>query len=176
MGRIIGTDHKASRGARYVVKDDHDKQFSIADKQVSFSIPGPVNEHKAPLEFEQLCAVQTSSEHALRERLAVSADLLEMAWEETVGTSSGEQESLLTPSTFIHLLHSHTPDHVEAYAAWRFLRTDIAHIFFKEMKDHGRVVSFKAKDNKSVTAAKASFCQSHTDENDFCYVEGGLLP
>jgi hypothetical protein len=27
-----------------------------------------------------------------------------------------------------------------------------------------------------VTAAKASFCQSHTDENDFCYVEGGLLP
>jgi hypothetical protein len=175
MGRIIDTVRNIG-GARYTVIDEHGKQFSIADRQVAFSIPAHVNGQKALLEFDQLCAVHVSSEQNLRERLDVSADLLEMVWEEILSSSSNDNDhdTVITPSTFVDLLHSHSADHIEVYTAWRFLRTDLAHVFFKELKDHGRVVSFKAKDNKAVEAAKVAFCQSHNGDDDFCYV--GLRP
>jgi len=173
MGRVRVMEHKINGGVRYMVHDVLHNEFNIADKQVSFSVPAPVNDKKALLEFDQLCAVLACSDQNLRERLNVSSDLLEMAWEETLGSS--DHEAVVTPCSFFDLLHSYSADHVETYAVWRFLRTEIAHVFFKELKNHGRVVSFKAKDIKAVEAAKAAYCHSHPDGAEFCYV-GDLLP
>ena len=59
---------------------------------------------------------------------------------------------------------------MEKYYAWKLLQSDMAHIFFKEIKSNGRVVSFKAKTRKAVEAAKEMFCRTHQDENEICFV------
>ena len=73
---------------------------------------------------------------------------------------------LLTPSALIELVHSHAASSMEKYMAWKILRTEWSHVFFREVKDHGRVVSFKAKARKAVEAAKQAFCQDHHHEDD----------
>jgi hypothetical protein len=58
---------------------------------------------------------------------------------------------------------------MEKYMAWKILRTEWSHVFFRDVKDHGRIVSFKAKARKTVEAAKQAFCQDHKD-SDLCPV------
>ena len=53
--------------------------------------------------------------------------------------------------------------------AWKLLKSEMAHVFFKEIKDHGRVVAFKAKTRKAVEAAKIGFCSTHQD-HEICFV------
>ena len=60
---------------------------------------------------------------------------------------------------------------LEAYKAWRLLRTDAAHVFFKEIKSNGRVVAFKAKTAKAVENAKHAFCtKAENAEEELCFV------
>ena len=42
-------------------------------------------------------------------------------------------------------------------------------MFFKDIKDHGRISSFKAKARKAVDAAKQTFCNTH-EKSDLCLV------
>jgi hypothetical protein len=66
---------------------------------------------------------------------------------------------------------AHSASTIEKYMAWKILRTDaVAHVFFREVKDHGRVVSFKAKARKAVDSARQAFCLDHHDDSDLCLV------
>ena len=115
--------------------------------------------------FEDFVSAHDASEESLQSKLDISPELLEMAWEE----SNESEDHILTPSNLVEVVHSHAASAIEKYMAWKLLRTDLAHIFFKEIKDHGRVVSFKAKARKAVDAAKQAFCNSH-DDNEICLV------
>lgn len=164
---ILSVEHKTSGGARYHVEDTGGKTYDIADKAVSFNMPAPNDAMKTEKLLLQFEAVQTAPERSLREKLEVSPDLLEMAWEEISQDPSTED---LTPGKFIDLIHSHTASQMEKYMAWRLLKHDMAHVFFKELKHDGRVVAFKAKASKAVLAAKETFCKTHEDEYEFCFV------
>jgi hypothetical protein len=96
--------------------------------------------------------------------LDISPGLLEMAWEE-----SNMEDEDLTPSSLVELVHAHAGSAIEKYMAWRLLQTESGHVFFKEIKDHGRIVSFKAKAKTAVDAAKQAFCNSHP-QSDLCLV------
>ena len=56
------------------------------------------------------------------------------------------------------------------YMAWKLLRGDMSHVFFKDMKQNGRILSFKAKARKAVDNAKTAFCANHEDDVEFCFV------
>jgi hypothetical protein len=127
--------------------------------------------------------VTLSSLEAIQDSINVSPDLLVMAWEEVVGddssvvveqgggsSSSADHHLLLTPASFIELLHAHTATTLEKYMAWKVLQSETSHVFFKEIKEHGRVVSFKAKTRKAVEAAKDVFCRAHQYENVICFL------
>jgi hypothetical protein len=101
----------------------------------------------------------------LRAKLDISTELLELAWEESEET----EDHLLTAPQLIELVHSHVASAIEKYMAWKLLRSEIAHVFFKEIKDHGRVVAFKAKARDAVEASKEAFCRDHGD-SDLCVV------
>ena len=162
VGKIASVEHKSNGGARYEVIDSEDHHFGIADKAINFAIPAPNSPSQQQKLYDEFIAAQQISEEELQQKLEVSPELLEMAWEE-----AAEEE--LTPSSLIELVHAHAASAIEKYMAWKLLRTDMSHIFFKEIKDHGRVVSFKAKARKAVDNAKRVFCQSHED-SELCLV------
>lgn len=167
LGTIKSAEHKSSGGARYKIEDTEGKLFDIADKAVTFSTPAPNNPGKAEQLLTELVAVQDASEGDLCNKLQVTPELLEMAWEEAADEEAPSHE--LTAKSFIQLVHSHKASAMEEYMAWKLLKGDMAHVFFKDMKQHGRILSFKAKARKAVDNAKSVFCSSHEDV-EFCFV------
>jgi hypothetical protein len=166
FGRVLVSESKSKGGARYEVEDAEGKHYSIADKAVSYTVPGPTSDSLSNKLLVDLAHAQIATDPELRHDLDISADLLEMAWEETI---DGDDEAL-TPTSLVQLVHSHTADALESYMAWRLLRQDVGHVFFRELKESGRVVSFKAKARKAVDAAKKAFCDHHDDEEELCFV------
>lgn len=169
VGTIIEIQSKKSNGiARYeVVEFPSGKHFSIADKEVTFTIPAPTNVKQADKLLVQLEHAHAISEDELSKELDLTPELLEMAWEETAATDGGHEE-ILTPNELVELVHSHKANHIEKYEAWRLLRSEIGHIFFKEIKENGRVVAFKAKPKNSVEASKDTFRNNHKNaKSDF---------
>lgn len=167
VGKIVEQEHKSSGGARYGVVDHEGNRYGIPDKAVHFAVPAPNSPGAASKLFDEFCKAQEASEAELQAKLEISTELLEMAWEEAA--EDDEQKTELTPSDLISLVHSRAASAIEKYMAWRLLKTEMAHVFFKELKDHGRVVAFKAKARKAVDAAKQHFCNSHED-SDLCLV------
>ena len=167
VGKIEDVQHKSSGGARYGVVDSDGKHFGIPDKAVHFALPCPNSPGAATKLFDEFCKAQVAYEEELQSKLDINAELLEMAWEEAA--EDADQKAELTPSGLVDLVHSRTASAIEKYMAWRLLKTEKAHVFFKELKDHGRVVAFKAKARKAVDAAKQAFCNSHED-SDLCLV------
>jgi len=167
-GKIITVQHKSNGAARYDVEDHNGHKFNIADKAINYSMPISANEERNIKKiFDEFAAALEESETKLRSDLDISPELLEMAWEE----KKEDELQELTPTNLIDLIHSHTASKLETYKAWRLLRTDMAHVFFKELKDHGRVVAFKAKAQKAVEAAKETFCKNPDNAmDDFCWV------
>jgi hypothetical protein len=164
VGKIIELERKKNSGAtRYDVEEfPSGKHFSIADKEVTFTIPAPTNIKQADKLLEQLEHAHAISEEELSKELDLTPELLEMAWEESTATDGGHEE-VLTPNQLVELVHSHKANHIEKYEAWRLLRSEIGHIFFKEIKENGRVVAFKAKPRDSVEASKHTFWNNHKD-------------
>jgi len=167
-GKIIAVQHKSNGAARYDVEDHDGHKFNIADKAVNYSMAISANEERNIMKiFDDFAAALEETETKLRSDLDISPELLEMAWEEKNEDESHE----LTPDHLINLIHSHAASKLETYKAWRLLRTNMAHVFFKEIKDHGRVVAFKAKAQKTVEAAKETFCKNPDNAmDDFCWV------
>lgn len=170
VGKIEKVEHKLNGGTRYGIEDSDGHHFNIADKAVHFSIippnsPGPANQL-----YREFIDAQQASEDELQSKLDISPELLELAWEEALEYEdiSGEHNGV-TPDQLIELVHSHAASAIEKYQAWRLLQSDLAHVFFKDMKDHGRITSFKVKARKAVDVAKKTFCNSHTD-SEMCLV------
>lgn len=170
IGQIVNVEHKSNGGARYDLEDQDGHRFQIADKAINYAMPISPNDAKNLKHiFDTFAMALEEPDVDLQNDLDISPDLLEMAWEEALGQEETHHE--LTPNSLIELVHSHAASGIEAYKAWRLMRSDISHIFFKEIKDHGKVVSFKAKAKKAVDAAKITFCQSpEQSDNDFCWV------
>lgn len=163
IGKITNVEHKSSGGARYRIVDAEGKKvFDVADKAVTYSMPCPTSPAPAEKLFQEFSRAQDTPLDTIQKELDMSPELLEMAWEEA---AEGEEsdDHLVTAASLIELVHGHAASAMEKYLAWQLLKTDMAHVFFKEIKDHGRVVAFKAKTRKAVEAAKQAFCQSHTD-------------
>ena len=168
-GKITDIEHKSNGGARYHIEDNGGRKFSIADKAVTYAMEIAPNDQKRVNElFDEFTSAMDESVTQLRKDLDISSELLEMAWEETL---EGDESHELTPKSLIALVHSHAASSIDTYKAWKLLRTDMAHVLFKEIKDHGRVVSFKAKAESAVEAAKQTFCTNPDNaEDDFCWV------
>jgi hypothetical protein len=164
VGKVKSVEHKSNGGSRYEVIDNDGHRFAIADKAITFTIPAPNTPAQQAILFNEFIAAQVASEEDLLTKLDFSPGLLEMAWEE-----AEEDEGELTPSALVELVHAHAASAIEKYIAWKLLRTEMAHVFFKEIKDHGRVVSFKAKARKTVDSAKQAFCLLH-DDSELCIV------
>lgn len=165
IGTIASAEHNASGKARYQVIDTEGSKMDVADKQVTFWTPGPSNNKKAEHLLMELASVQDAPEEILCQKLDVTPDLLEMAWEETADEDHPSHE--LTAKSFVKLIHSKAASAMEEYMAWQLLKGETAHVFFKDMKQHGRILSFKAKARKAVENAKDAFCSSH-DNVEFC--------
>lgn len=164
VGKIIDVERKSDGSARYEVEEFPSGKhfFSIAGKEVSFTIPAPTNDKQADKLLKQLEHAHAITEDQLSKELDLTPELLEMAWEEAAATDSDDDQ--MTPNELVELVHSHKADHIEKYEAWRLLRSEIGHIFFKEIKEHGRVVAFKAKPRHSVEASKDMFRNNHMDD------------
>jgi len=167
-GKISQQEHKSNGAARYVVLDGEGKRYNIADKAVRFVIHPPNSPGPANKLFKEFCAAQEASDEEVESQLQISPELLEITWEEALDRT-GEDSGILTPSTLIEMVHSHTASAIEGYMAWRYLQSDVAHVFFKEMKDKGRVISFKTKARNAVDAAKQTFCTTHAS-SDLCLI------
>jgi hypothetical protein len=168
-GKIEEAQHNL-KGARYVVVDSEGHQFNIADKEVHFAIHPPNAPKQAEQLFDQFVKAQEASEYEIQKELKIDAELLELAWEEVLeNAESKEGADTLTPGKLIELVHSHGASALEKYKAWRFLQSDLSHVFFKDIKDHGRIASFKAKARRAVDNAKHHFCNTHED-SDLCLV------
>jgi hypothetical protein len=170
IGKVVEVGHKINGGTRYNVEDSDGHRFNIADKAVHFSInppnsPGPANQL-----YREFIEAQKASEDELQSKLDISPEILELAWEESLEYEEmiGEHNGL-TPDKLIELCHSHTASAIEKYQAWRLLQTDLAHVFFKDIKDRGRITSFKVRARKAVDSAKVAFCNSHLD-SELCFV------
>jgi len=162
VGKILEVDRKSNGAVRYEIEEfPTGKHFSVADKEVSFSIPTTNNEKQAEKLLEQVEHAHAIDEVALSKELEITPDLLEMAWEEAV---EDEEAHNLTPNDLVELVHSHKADPVEKYEAWRLLKSEIGHVFFKELKQNGRVVAFKPKARNSVEASKDIFLQKHDED------------
>jgi len=174
VGKILQVERKSNGAVRYEVEEfPTGKHHNIADKEVSFSIPPPTNDKKAEKLLEQLEHAHELDEEDLRKELDISPELLEIAWEETVESEEMEE---LTPKQLVEIVHSHDANPIEKYEAWRLLRSDIGHVFFKDLKENGRVVAFKAKPKKSVEASKEAFCANNEEEEEFCDAPEDLSP
>jgi len=165
IGKVEEVEHKSTGGARYVI-DSEGKKFDVADKDVLYSMPCPNSPGQADKLFQEFLRAQDAPADTLHEKLQITPELLEMAWEEA---AEEEGDHLLTASSLIELVQGHAASAMEKYLAWQLLKTETAHVFFKEIKDHGKVVAFKAKTRKAVEDSKAAFCASHED-NELCFV------
>lgn len=170
IGKILSVEHKVNGKARYTVVDDSGQTFSIPDKAVHYSMVAPTAPSEADRLFHDLAQAQQKNEEDLRHELDVTPDLLELLWEECL-----EEHTNLTPKTFIELMHhadAPPPRAIDLYMAWRLLKADMAHIFFNELKQNGRVVAFKARARKAVLAARKTFCRNpeHFQEFEFCLI------
>jgi hypothetical protein len=165
VGKILQSEHKTN-GARYEIEDNEGKKYQhVADKAVNFAIPAPNSPAAASKLFDEFCKASKASEKGLLAKLDISTELLELAWEE----SEEAEDHLLTAPQLVELVHSHVASAIEKYMAWKLLRSETSHVFFKEIKDHGRVVAFKAKARDAVEASKEAFCRDHGD-SDLCVV------
>ncbi|KAK1738078.1 hypothetical protein QTG54_011372 [Skeletonema marinoi] len=171
VGKIDAVEHKSSGGARYTVIDSEGKKFNIADKSVRYSMACPNSPGQANKLYEEFISAQDTPMKSLQESLDVSPELLEMAWEEATEELDGEAHADLTPSSFVELVHAHAASAMEKYLTWKLLQSDMAHVFFKEIKSHGRIVAFRAKPRKAVDNAKDMFCRDQDNEdNELCFV------
>jgi len=172
IGKIDTAEHKSSGSSRYQVIDSEGKKFDVPDKDILYFIPCPNTPGEASKLYDEFCeAHDDMSLRSIQLAIDMTPDLLVMAWEEAADESEeGSSSNLLTPASFIELVHAHTATALEKYIAWKFLQSEIAHVFFKEIKLHGRVVSFKAKTRKAVEAAKDVFCRTHQVDNEICFV------
>jgi hypothetical protein len=162
----------SSGGARYQVADRVGKLFDISDKAIRFIIHPPNSPVASEKLFSEFLSAHDASEEVLHKTLDIPPEMFEMVWDESASVEEEDGDHsrmLLTPSAFVDLVHSHDASAIEKYMAWKILRTDMAHVFFKEVKEHGRVVSFKAKTRKAVDAAKQDYCNDHKD-SDLCEV------
>ncbi|OEU15852.1 hypothetical protein FRACYDRAFT_269513 [Fragilariopsis cylindrus CCMP1102] len=168
IGKITNIEHKSNGGTRYDVTDSDGKHFQIADKAVHFTMippnsPGPANKL-----YQEFCDAQKASDDELQTQLDISPEILELAWEDALETADDHD---VTPNDLIELVHSHSASAIETYKAWRLLQSDVAHIFFKDLKDHGRISSFKVKARKTVETTKRAFCMDADHaQNDICLV------
>lgn len=137
VGKIESVEYKASGGARYTIIDSTNHKYNVPDKDVRYAMPCPNSVGAAAKLYDDLCRAQESPLESIHEELDVSPDLIQMAWEEAVE----DETSNLTPAEFVELVHAHTPSAMEKYLAWKLLQSEMAHVFFKEIKDKGRVVS-----------------------------------
>jgi hypothetical protein len=170
VGKIDQQEQKTKGGARYVVTDGEGHHYNIADKEVHFAIHPPNSPAIADKLFDEFCAAQKASEEDLQAQLQISPEILELAWEESLEAADSESgDGVITPSKLVEIIHSHTASVIEKYVAWKFLQTDLARIFFRDIKEHGRITSFKAKARKAVEATKQTFCSAHED-SDLCLV------
>lgn len=168
VGKIDTVEHTGSGIARYNVIDSEGKKYDIADKAVLYSMPRPDKPGQADKLFEEFCRAQDAPVMTLLDELDITPELLQMAWEEVAAEDDEGSDHMMTADSLIELVHSHAGSKMERYLAWKLLKTDMAHVFFKEIKDRGRVVSFKAKPEKAVEAAKQVFCKTHED-NEICF-------
>lgn len=153
------------------VVDSEGRAFNIPDKDVKYCMTCPNSPGQAEKLYKDFCKAQDSPIKSIQDTIDVSPELIQMAWEEA--TEGGEEESSthdLTPASFIELVHARAASAMEKYLAWKLLQSEQAHIFFKEIKHNGRVMSFKAKTRKAVDNAKDVFCRTHQDDNEICFV------
>lgn len=171
VGKIETVEHKSSGGARYAVIDSEGKKFNISDKAVRYSMACPNTPGQANKLYEQFISAQDAPMQSLQESLDVSPELLQMAWEEATEELEDQAHADLTPASFVELVHAHAASAMEKYLTWKLLQTDMAHVFFKEIKSHGRVVAFRAKPRKAVDNAKEMFCRDiDNEDNELCFV------
>lgn len=170
VGKIVEVGHKSNGASRYDVEDSDGSCFNIPEKAVHFSIHPPNSPGPANKLFQEFIDARMASDEELQSKLDIAPELLELAWEEALEYEdiTGNHDGL-TPEKLIELVHSHAASAIEEYQAWRLLQSDLAHVFFKDMKDHGRVTSFKVKARKAVDTAKKAFCNDHADD-DLCLV------
>jgi hypothetical protein len=175
VGTIMRVEFKSNGDARYDVTDGEGKKFQIADKAIHFGMIPPNSPGPAKKLFDEFCKAQKATDDELQAAVDISPELLELAWENAVEEDADDDDSSIiattTPESLIELCHSHTASAIEKYQAWRLLQSDISHVFFKDMKDHGRISSFKAKARKAVEKAKGSFCMdANNAHNGLCLV------
>mmetsp|Transcript_15454 Transcript_15454/g.25770 ORF Transcript_15454/g.25770 Transcript_15454/m.25770 type:complete len:236 (-) Transcript_15454:214-921(-) len=170
VGKITASEHKSNGGARYSVEDHDGHKFDIPDKAVHYAMSiTPDNERKVAALFDEFAVALEEGPSDLRKDLDISPELLQMAWEEAIEDEDSSHE--ITGKSLVELIHAHSASALDAYKAWRLLRTESSHIFFKEIKSHGRVVAFKAKTTKAVENAKRAFCtKAENAEEDLCFV------
>ena len=170
VGKITASEHKSNGGARYSVEDHDGNKFDIPDKAVHYAMSiTPDNERKVASLFDEFAVALEEDPADLRNDLDISPELLQMAWEEAIEDEESSNE--ITAKSLVELIHAHTASALEAYKAWRLLRTDAAHVFFKEIKSNGRVISFKAKTAKAVENAKRAFCtKAENADEELCFV------
>lgn len=166
VGRVTTSEHKSNGDVRYTVEDPEGNSFSVSAKQIHFAVPSEGKSEKVLKEFD-VALKQSNAE--LQKVLDIDPEVLELSWESAV---EDDANHVVTAKSFIDLVHSRAPSSgLETYRAWRLLCSDIAHIFFKALKEDGRVVSFKAKAASAVEAAKMTFCnKEENDKEEFCFV------
>ena len=65
------------------VIDSEGKKFNIPDKDVRYSMSCPNSPGQANKLYDEFCQAQEAPLKSIQDQIEVSADLLEMAWEET---------------------------------------------------------------------------------------------
>ena len=170
VGKITASEHKSNGGARYSVEDHEGHKFDIPDKAVHYAIKiTPDNERKVAALFDEFAIALEEDPADLEKDLEITGELLQMAWEEAIEDEDSSHE--ITAKSLVELIHAHSASALEAYKAWRLLRTEASHVFFKEIKSNGRVVAFKAKTAKAVENAKRAFCtKAENAEQELCFV------
>eukprot|EP00614_Pseudopedinella_elastica_P010503 CAMPEP_0172610718 /NCGR_PEP_ID=MMETSP1068-20121228/30486_1 /TAXON_ID=35684 /ORGANISM="Pseudopedinella elastica, Strain CCMP716" /LENGTH=236 /DNA_ID=CAMNT_0013414499 /DNA_START=70 /DNA_END=780 /DNA_ORIENTATION=+ len=172
IGKVKSVEHKSNGKARYAIQDAEEHLFNVADKQVRFSAGCPASPKDEAAVFKDIMAASQASPAELRAKLDLDAEVLELAWEEVAASEDGL--STVTAKDFVELVHSRPPKSAgEAYCAWRFLKEELGSVFFKAIKEGGKITSFKAKAEKAVNDAKQAFCsapQNLKEEPEFCFV------
>jgi len=168
VGKIAQVEQKGNGASRYNVIDSNGKLFSIADKSISYTMPCPTTPGQAEKLYTEFCQAQDTPLDTLQERLGITPELLELVWEDLENDEESSDHSL-TAASLVDSVSSDAASAIEKYLAWQLLKSDTAHIFFKEIKTHGRVVAFKCKAKKAVDAAKLEFCKTH-NTNELCFL------
>mmetsp|Transcript_17988 Transcript_17988/g.34043 ORF Transcript_17988/g.34043 Transcript_17988/m.34043 type:complete len:237 (-) Transcript_17988:498-1208(-) len=170
IGKVIEVMPKSNGANRYDILDHEGLKFkNVGEKEINFATPVQKSASAEQKLMADLVKTQEESTDMLLKDLGVSTDLLEMAWMEAA--SEGTESNELTPDSFFSMIHSKAASMSEKYKAWRLLKTDLARVFFKDLKQNGRVVAFKAKAEDTVEAAKRTFCSSDQNQSvEFCFV------